>query len=223
MSGGEEAWRSKRSNETDLEWRLRVDHEEQLRLRHSGPLVTAEAEQHAEYRDDFVLHIETFTLARTKRNMATSPFADLFFRGVIDKDQYGASVEIVAAAEIVMRDAGMRGSNYEARVDGSGSARDALVEHIAHVRLSVAYTRWRNRLPMPKRMILDMLLEPGSLKAKARKYKLGWPRARMLLLKALDNWIDVREAVARSIDEQDVEGAHKRIDASAILEGLDRA
>lgn len=223
MSGGEEAWRSKRPNETDLEWRLRVEQEEQLRLRHSGPLVTPEAEQHAEYRDDFVLHIETFTLARTKRNMATSPFADLFFRGVIDKDQYGASVEIVAAAEIVMREAGMRGASYEARVDGSGSARDALVEHIAYVRLSVAYTKWRNRLPTPKRMILDMVLEPGSLKAKARKYKLGWPRARSLLIRALDNWIDVREIVAKDIDERDVEWAHKRIDASAILEGLDRA
>jgi hypothetical protein len=210
MNGAEESWREKRPAETNLEWRARVEHEEQLRLRHSGPLVTPEAEQHAEYKDEFVLHIESFTLARTKRNMATSPFADLFFRGVIDKDQYGASVEIVSASEILTRDTGMRGASFEARVDGSGSARDALVEHIAQVRLSVAYTEWRKRLPMPKRMILDMLLEPGSLFVKARRFRVGWPKARRQLIQALDNWIEIREKVARNIDEKDVEWAHIR-------------
>lgn len=219
MAGGDEAWRAKRPNENNLDWQNRVEHEERLRLRHSGPLVTPEAEQHSEYRDEFILHVESFTLARTKRNMATSPFADLFFRGVIDKDQYGASVEIVSAAEILTRGAGMRGASFEARVDGSGSGRDALVEHIAHVRMSVTYTRWRMRLPTPKRMILDMLLEPGSLFAKARKYRTGWPRARALLIRALDNWIDLREKIANEIDEQDVEWAHKRIAAGDLKLG----
>ncbi|MGF7152628.1 hypothetical protein [Novosphingobium gossypii] len=219
MSGAEESWREKRPAETNLEWRARVEQEEQLRLRHNGPLVTPEAENHAEYKDEFVLHIETFTLARTKRNMATSPFADLFFRGVIDKDQYGASVEITAAAEILTRATGMLASNFEPRVDSSASAHDAILEQVAQVRLSVAYTKWRNMLPMPKRMILDMILEQGSLKAKARKYRLGWPRARKLLIDALDNWIKVREDVARDIDDRDVEWARLRVEQSTVSRG----
>lgn len=219
MADGGDAWRAKRAGETALQWRSRVMREEEIIGGRNGPLVTAEAQQHSEYADDFVLHVETFTLARTKRNTTTSPFLDLYLRGTIDTEQFAASQEIASAAENVRRAVSVRGASLEARVDNSGSARDALVEHIAHVHISMAYTRWRSRLPMPKAMVLDMLLDAGSLKAKARKYRIGWPKARVVLIRSLDNWIEIRRKIAEEVDERDVEAVYHRLGAGVMKTG----
>jgi hypothetical protein len=168
------------------------------------------------------MHVETQTLARTKRNRQVSPYLSLYERGTIDKDQYGAALEIAAAAEMITRAVSIRGANLGARVDQSGSAHDALVERLATVRLEIAYTIWRNRLPMPRALYLDMIIGHGSLAAKARQHRLGWPRAKRLLIRSLDRWIEVRESVARRVDEEDLEAAHKRLSIPGTR-GLARA
>lgn len=211
MAGGTLDERRKRADETDLQWKLRVMQLDTELRDKSGPLVTKEAETHAEYRDEFVLHIETLTLARTKRNVTITPIMDLYNRGAIDKDQFSAAVEIQMAAEVVQSAVALRGASLEARVDNSGSARDALVEHIAGVRVARTYTLWRQRLPTPKRLVLDMLLERGSLASTARKHGASWPKARKILIRSLDRWIELREKVGQLVDDRDVEAIHLRI------------
>jgi len=211
VAGGKYEDRRKQPSETDLQWRLRIQQLDTDLRDKCGPLVTREAERHAKYSDEFVLHIETLTLARTKRNVTITPIMDLYNRGTIDKDQFSAAVEIQMAAEVVQAAVSLRGASLEARVDNSGSARDALVEHIAGVRVARTYTLWRQRLPVPKRLVLDMLLEPGSLASKARKHHVSWPSARNTLVRALDRWNELREKVGREVDERDIEAIHLRI------------
>lgn len=219
----DERERTKQRGETDLDWRQRIAKLEQDRRASGAPIVTPEAEQHGDYRDEFVMHVETQTLARTKRNRVASPFLALYERGTIDKDQYGAALEIAAAAEMITCSVSIRSARLAARVDNSGAADDALVEKLATVRLEVAYTLWRSRLPMPRAMFVDMIVHPGSLKAIARRHGMGWPRAKRLLIRALDRWNDIRERVARNIDQEDLDAAHKRLSAPVLRKGIARA
>lgn len=209
--------RRRKAGETNLQWRLRIEQMDADERRESGPILTRETERHGDYAEEFVMHIETMTLARTKRNRLMNPFKALYDRGVLTKEQLEATTEIAMAAERIQCAVSVRGASLEARVDNMGDGRDSLVERLALVRLEVTYSRWRQCLPTPKRMILAMLLEPGSLASKARRFHLGWPVARAKLLNALDLWIDKREQVMRNIDEAEVLGAQNRVGGGIIL------
>lgn len=203
--------RAKRRNETDLEYRRRVEQLDREQRDMSGPLVTPEAERHGDYRDGFVLHIETNTLAHTKRNRDVSPFLRLYDNGQIDKDQFAASQEIAEAARQRTIAMGIRGPNYEARVDNSGNNRDELLERLSAVQLEISYSRWRDGLPMPRAMYVDMLTSGVSLFTIARRHKMGWPKARKRLIRVLDLWIEVRDRVAKEVDQDDLDAAHMRL------------
>lgn len=211
MTYGEEPWRSKRRDETDSEWKMRVIQEEQGLRDRDGPLITPETDSHGDYSDEFVMHAESYTLARTKRNNAVSPIEFLFRRGAIDNEQLDAAEQVEMAHGIITSGVTVRGSNLDARVDNSGASRDALVEQIAMVRLEMTYSRWRRRIKRKPAMIVDMLTGRRSLADIARSHKTGWPRARQLLIDALDAWIEIREKVARDVDQEDLDAAHKRL------------
>lgn len=214
--GAEFDERSKKRGETDLQWRTRIAEMDHNIRDATGPLITAETEFQGDYRDEFVMHIETYTLARTKRNREQSPFGQLYDRGQITKEQYEAAVDIACAVERVQRSVSVRGASLEARVDCSGSASGLLVERLSVAKLEITYSLWRRRLPMPRQMIIDMIILPGSLFAKCRIYRMGWPKARKRLLDALDRWIELREKVAREVDEEDLRAAHLRLGEGAI-------
>lgn len=217
MAAGVADPKIKRGWETHLQWQARLARLEAMERDRNEPLVPVEAERHAVYTDQVVMHVETNTRAQTKRNMTTSPFDDLYRRGTIDKDQYQASLEIAMVAEILQRPVSVRCASLEARVDNLGSARNLLIERLAHVQLEMVYSRWRQRLPVPRQLYLDMLLTPGSLFAKARSYRMGWPKARKRLIRALDNWNEIYDRIVREVDEEDVVAAHKRISADIIF------
>lgn len=222
-AAGDIDFRSKRRGETDLQWRMRIAQEDIDRQAEQGPLVTDEAKQHGAYRLQFVMHIETYTLAYTSRNHSYSPFDDLLDRGTINKDQYEAAMQIQMISERIGRSVSVRGASLEARVDNSGSSSSVLLaERLIDVQLEVAFTRWRQRLPVPRSMILDMILMSGPLFRKARSYGIGWPKARKWLLRSLDNWIDIRDRIAKEIDEQDLVAAYHRLGCGENVQGLDR-
>ena len=148
--------------------------------------------------------------ATVKRNRITNPMLALYERGSITEEQFEASVEIARVAEIIAQAVGMRSASLEARVDNSGSAKDLLIEHIGRVRLEATYSKWRDRLPMPKRLVIDMVVEQRPIFATARRYRVGHPRARIWLVRALDRWIELREKLQVEIDEQEVAAAHYR-------------
>lgn len=64
---------AKRPHETHFQWRARLARLAQEKRDKSEPLVPAEAVQHGNYRDANVLHVETFTIACTKRNRGGTP------------------------------------------------------------------------------------------------------------------------------------------------------
>ncbi|MFX8813237.1 hypothetical protein ABTM61_20120, partial [Acinetobacter baumannii] len=82
-------------------------------------------------------------------------------------------------AEAIERAVSVKCASMEARVDHAGSARDILVERLAAVRREQTYSRWRQTLPSPKRLVLDMVLTPRSLVATARVHNVPWRRARV--------------------------------------------
>lgn len=206
-----DADRRKRPAETDLEWRLRIAKHELSRLAAAGPLLTPEAERKGNFSAEFVMHLETQTLAWTKRNRNDSPLFELLARGSISQEQYSAGVEIAEVIETITRPVSLRCASLEARVDNGAGGKDELVERLRQVRLEMTYSRWRCRLPHPKRLVIDMLTRRGSLARRARRHGMDWPRAKRMLIRALDRWLDLRSKVAELVDETDIENAQRRI------------
>lgn len=173
-----------------------------------GP--TPEQMRHADYERGEVMHVETFTRATAHRIRRESSLAVLRDHGRISPAQYIAALDIARVAEHLQRTVEVRCASLEARVDNQGSDRSVLIENMTLAKLEVVYTRWRTRLPMPRRMIVDMVTNDRSLKATARVYRMGYPKALSRLRDALDLWADLREKVWREIDEVDLLRAQAR-------------
>ena len=203
--------REKRPHETHFEWRSRITALDQLERDRSEPLISPETERHGRYSEEFVTHVETNTKALTVRNRMTSGIARMFADGGIDDVQFASAIEIAYIAEAIERNVSVRCASLESRVDGSGSARNALLERMAQVRREKAYGEWHQTLPMPKRLVLDMILTTQPLVATARAYRVPWRKARGHLIDALDRWIDIRERVWRRIDEHEVLARYARL------------
>lgn len=211
----DEVQREKRRNETHLEWQQRID-----RLDDAGEgliVPTLETMQHGDYREEFVTHVETNTKAQVRRNRQQSSLVLLWEREQIDDQQLLAAAEIARCVEMIERSVAVRGASLEARVDNAGAGRDVLVERLTLVRIERTYALWRERLPTPKRMVIDMLTGTTGLKAVARRYGRSLPVARNLMIDALNRWLDLRDRVWRSIDREDVEWAQKRVGGGWLL------
>lgn len=206
---------TKRRDETHSEFEARVAYLDAIMREAGEPLVTPEAERHAEYRDGFVRHVETNTLAHTKRNMTVSQMELLHIRGGITLDQLRAAEEIEAIIAVIAGDVGFRSAHLKMRVDQSAGFVDPATEGLAIVRAEMAYTEWRKKLPMPKRLVIDMLVLPQPLQATARSYRIGWIKARNRLSNALDEWPRVKEKVWGSVDEDSVISAMFRLYGAA--------
>ncbi len=203
--------RAKRRDETHAQWQARLDAMLPYERETGEPVLTPEALAQGDFEPAFVPDHETGQVTKTLRRKSASSMARLHDNGQITSDQWAASQEIALVAEMIERSVSVRGASLEARVDGSGSARDVLVERLHLVRMERAYTAWRQHLPMPRRMVIDMVLGDRELYVTARSHNVGWPRARRLLLGALDRWIDIRERIWRDVDERDVLARYARL------------
>lgn len=161
------------------------------------------------YRDD-IIHAETFTRATVNRFRQYSALGEMHERGQLTDDQFYAAQQIARVAEMIQRNASVQCASLEARVDYAGSAKDILVERLGQVRMEVAYSKWRTSIAMPRRMILDMVLEDRSLFVTARVYRVGWPRAKRLLREALDLWCELLWKARKDIEQEDLDRAQFR-------------
>lgn len=150
-------------------------------------------------------------------NRRQSPITRMYEAGAINDEQLRAAEEIATVAEMIERTVSVRGASLEARVDNAGAGRDVLIESLARVRLEVAYSSWRDRLPTPKRMVLDMVITNRPLVATARVYGVPWRKARAALIHALDRWTDIKEHVWNRIDEEDVRSIYARIGCGSLM------
>lgn len=137
--------------------------------------------------------------------------------GKISADDWAAAQEIAAVVEGIERQVGVRSASLEARVDHSGSGRDALVESLGRVRKEVAYRAWRMAIPHPKRMVLDMIVEDKGYVAVARRYRMHWRTARKILISALRMWPTFHEIATRDVDREDLRALYRRLGEGYVL------
>lgn len=203
--------RAKRRDETHAQWQARLDAMLPYERETGEPVLTPEALAQGDFEAAFVPDHETGQVTKTLRRKSASSMARLHDKGFITGDEWAAAQEIALVAEMIERSVSVRGASLESRVDSSGSARDVLVERLHMVRMEKAYTKWRMRLPMPKRMVIDMVLSDRELFVIARVHRVGWPRAKRLLKAALGEWASVRADVWRDVDERDVLARYARL------------
>ena len=137
-------------------------------------------------------------------------------RGEITSDQKAWGEAIGMVAEEIESDVAARISRYRMPVDQERSGIDPAFEALQRVRLHIAYTIWREQLQQPKRLVLDMLVgEQMGYHAAARLHRVGWRRARRLLIEALDRWPDCLAYARRQVEAQDLDRGPSESDAAA--------
>lgn len=146
-----------------------------------------------------------------------SPIGRMYESGALSDEQYNAADEIATVAEMIERAVSVRGASLEARVDNSGASRDLLIESLGRVRLEMTYSAWRARLPMPRRMVLQMVLTNQPLTSTARAFKVPWRKARVMLIDALDRWSEVKDQIWKAVDEEDVETVYRRLGCGTLV------
>ena len=212
----EDAERVKKPGETDLAWRNRIARMDHANARALGPIVPPEAEQHGRYAEATVEHIDARTGIRTravtKQREVESALRGMRDKGQITEDQWAAAIELAEVGEVYRRAVSPGCASMEARVDRSrGLGGEELIERMGAVRMQMAYTRWRELLPMPRQLVLDMIHQDQHLFRIARGYNKGWPLARKWLIAALDRWPDIKARVWREVGDREVEAVYWRL------------
>jgi hypothetical protein len=131
--------------------------------------------------------------------------AQLHLNGVIDAEQLEWAAQIDNVHRSIEADVTVAVASLEARVDQSRRGTD-VGEGVRRVRLHRAYTIWRDGLPSPKRLVLDMLVgEPIGYTVAARRYGVHNRRAKRLLIEAIDRWPDCVALAYRLVSPDDVD------------------
>lgn len=108
--------------------------------------------------------------------------------GTIDKDQLEWAAQIANVYRSLEADVAIKVASLEARVDQSRSG-CAAAESVLRVRLHLAYGYWRDMLPAPKALVLDMVVGDAiGYSVAATRYRVHKRKAKRLLLEALDRW-----------------------------------
>jgi hypothetical protein len=131
--------------------------------------------------------------------------AQLHLNGSINDDQLAWAAEIAKAAESIERDVDVRTASLEARVDMSRHGTEA-EQRLSVVRLHMAYTHWREQLPAPKRLVLDMLVgDPIGFTVAARRHRVHHRRAKRELIAAIDRWPNCLDRARAEVDQEDLD------------------
>lgn len=146
-----------------------------------------------------------------------SPLHRMERLGKISADERAAAEEIAAVVERIGRAGSIRSASHETRVDYVNSGRDTLIESLGRVRAEMAYRAWRQAIPGPKAMILDMITTNQSFVRLARKHGLQWRTARKRLITALRLWPDMAAAARRDVTRDEVEALYARLGTGELL------
>ena len=176
------------------------------------PMVEPTAEQltNGSFEREFVTHAETATKAMThQRRKTRSSLQYMHGQGSLTDEQFYSAQEIARVAEMIERNVSIGCASLEARVDCSGSAKDALYESLWAVRLEAAYSRWRAGLRLPRRLVLDMVTKDGGFAAIASGHGMGYLKAVKVLKLELDRWPAIRKQHHKAISAEDLESMHE--------------
>jgi hypothetical protein len=125
--------------------------------------------------------------------------------GTITKDERECAAQIANVHRSIESDVGVKGASLEARVDNS--ARPPVVaERIHRVRMHRAYTFWRQLLPAPKALVLDMIVgDTLGYTVAARRHRCHKRKAKRLLVEAIRRWPACVAAAFSVVDQVDVD------------------
>lgn len=125
--------------------------------------------------------------------------------GTITKEQKEWAAQIANVHRSIEADVGVRSASLEARVDGS-SHPPAIAERIHRVRMHLAYGYWRQLLPPPKGLVLDMIVGDSiGYTVAAKRYRVHNRKAKRLLLEAIQRWPACVAAAFSIVNQADVD------------------
>ena len=203
---------AKRPDETHLQWRSRLARKQETERKKGEDIVTPEALRQGGLQERTIWH-EGKAGAKSYVRKSRSALAYMRERGNLSDEQFYSAQRIAEIAEMIERSVAVGCASLEARVDCSGSARDALNESLYRVRAEGAYTEWRSKLPVPRRMVIDMVTKDAGLAFIAAEHNMGWKRAREILTDALDAWPGILAKYVKVIDQEDLDRQHARLRA----------
>lgn len=136
--------------------------------------------------------------------------AQLHANGTIDAEQLEWAAEISNVHRSIESDVAISVASLEARVDGGGRGRSRVVESIKRVRLHLAYGLWRDDLPAPKGMVLDMIVgDTIGYTVAAKRYRVHNRKAKRLLIQSIDRWPMCVDQVYRRYSDDDIKKARE--------------
>lgn len=200
---------AKRKDETDLQWRSRLARQRE-QASNGDMRPTQETLNQGGLQEGTVWH-EGKAAAKTYVRKTRSALEYMRQQGSLTDEQYYSAQRIAQIAEMIEKQVSLGCASMEARVDCSGSARDALNESLYRVRAEAAYTEWRAKLPLPRRMVIDMVTQDAGLSRIASEHNMGWPKARRILTEALDRWPEIVARIVKQIDAEDLAAQHARL------------
>ena len=142
---------------------------------------------------------------KTVRRKSQSPWLRMVEAGQIAPEIFAAAQSIAYVHERITRAGGLKSGSLQARVDQCKSSGELILERLTDVHDEMAYSAWRNGLPMPRAMFLDMVLSDQPLSTTAKNYRMGWRRARKLLILQLEKYLEIREKIGRAIKPEDLQ------------------
>lgn len=126
--------------------------------------------------------------------------------GSITAEQRECAAQIANVHRSIESDVRIALASLEARVDGGGSGANRVAEGVQRVRMHRAYTLWRDSLPAPKQLVLDMIVGDAiGYTVAARLHRMSHHTARKRLLAALDAWPEFVAIAWRTVDADRVE------------------
>ena len=123
--------------------------------------------------------------------------ARLYATGTIDADQLAAADEIAAAYRSITAGVAIKTASLEARIDGGVHGR-AEAQALGAVYADFAYNWWRSAIGSSAEALLAIIVHDVGLTIVARRYGLSMPRARRMLIEALDLWWTGRGTTKRA-------------------------
>lgn len=140
----------------------------------------------------------------------TGSLDQLEANGTITKDQREHAAQIANVYRSIESDVGVTVASLEARVDNGSGSRNRVAESVHRVRMHAAYTDWRNALPAPKQMVLDMIVGDAiGYTVAAKRYQVGNLRAKRALLDALERWPDYVQRAFREISAEEAKDGRR--------------
>ncbi|MFC3579112.1 hypothetical protein [Sphingomonas hylomeconis] len=142
--------------------------------------------------------------------------AQLHANGTIDTEQLEWAAQIANVHRSIEADVAVKVASFEARVDQSVRG-GAVGERIHRVRMHHAYGIWRDMLPAPKALVLDMIVGDAiGYSVAAVRHRVHKRKSKRLLLEAIQRWPMCVAAAFSVIDQVMVDAMNGAVAPSIV-------